>query len=566
MRRLRIKSIKQMFSIFLWVTLLVVAICAIFTFALLYKNITNAKKSAIDSVFYSTDSIISEHIEAINAAETILHLDRDVQEYLNTLNSDISQTLKVNAADKIQNTVDVKGRGLGAALFADNNDGVILACNADIQEQEELNNFYQRYKNSSDEELFIYDMDNPLYPELYICHFAPVIYHSLQTVESYEIGTMAVFAKINIYQLQNNVKKNSLMKVELINNKTDDFVVLVDTSDEKGGTKQTKRIDNTNWYVSVELFEIIGASFLSPFVVLSIILLMILLLYVLLLRKSIRVLVDTPVKQLSAYLEDFVLSQSKRTTLETVGIAEFDDILVYINELFRRVTTQAHFVMQTQQEMYEKELLASEQTLYMNQLQINPHFLFNTLNTITQMCLAKGLNDVTVITHSISEIFRYSTEGEFKATVDEEIYIVLKYLKIFNSRYGREFECELDIEDELYEFEVMKMTLQPLIENSFKHGSIANVDKPVIKISAHREGEYIVISVFDNGNGIPADKLEILNHDLRAGNTKKNRGIGLLNVNKRLKICYGHESGLEIDSKYGEYTKIIIRIKDEKQG
>lgn len=548
--------------------MLVVAICSVFTFVLLHRNISNAKMSTVNSVCYSADRIITEHMEAITYAETILHIDRDIQEFLNEANGEQAEMLKVNAADAIRTTVNVKGLGLGATLFCNDGENALLCCNANTEEEAFISKLYKRYKLSNGEELFMYELEDPLYPEFYICHFTPVIYHSLKTVDSYEVGTMAVFSKVNIYELKNSVNKSSVMQVRLRNDKTEEFVILVNTAEGRtdSGTLQSQRIGYTDWYIDAELFEILGVSYMSPFVVLSIVLLIILLLYVLVLRKSIKVLVDNPVKKISTYLEEFMLSKSERTVLETVEIEEFDDILVYINELFERVTEQARFVVKTQQKMYEKELLASEQTLYMNQLQINPHFLFNTLNTITQMCQAKGLNDVTVITHSISEIFRYSTEGDHKATIDEEVYIVLKYIKIFNSRYGREFKCELDIEDELYEFEIMKMILQPLIENSFKHGGIANVDEPLIKISAYREDEYIVISVLDNGNGMPSDKLEQINYDLKAANTKKNKGIGLLNVNKRLKICYGNKSGLEVDSRYGEYTKITIRIKDEKQG
>ena len=567
MQRFRIKSIKQMFSLFLWITLLVVAICSVFTFVLLHRNISNAKMSTVNSVCYSADRIITEHMEAITSAETILHIDRDIQEFLNESNSEMAEILKVNAADAIRTTVNVKGLGLGATLFSNNVENALICCNANAEEEAFISKLYQRYKLNNGEELYMYKFEDPLYPEFYICHFTPVIYHSLKTVDSYEVGTMAVFSKVNIYELTNSVIKSSVMQVQLRNDKTEEFVDLINAAEGRtdGGTLQSQRIGYTDWYIDAELFEILGVSFISPFVVLSIVLLIILLLYIWLLRKSIRVLVDNPVKRISTYLEEFVLSKSERTVLESVEIDEFDDILVYINKLFERVTEQARYVVKTQQKMYEKELLASEQTLYMNQLQINPHFLFNTLNTITQMCQAKGLNDVTIITHSISEIFRYSTEGDHKATIDEEIYIVLKYIKIFNSRYGREFKCELDIEEELYEFKVMKMILQPLIENSFKHGGIANVEEPLIEISAYREDEYIVISVLDNGNGIPCDKLKQINHDLKVANTKKNKGIGLLNVNKRLKICYGNQSGLEVDSKYGEYTKITIRIKYEKQ-
>ena len=567
MKRFRLKSIKQMFTLFLLITLLVVVILSAFAFVFLYKNIKSAKESAIHSLCSNLERIIVEHDEAVSAAELVLHTDRDIAEFLNGAAGEDTETLRVNAADKMRATVSLKDMELGAVLFGNTGDEALLCTNTKDEEKKGLEALVGRYREDPDQNFFVLQADDSLFSELYVCRFSPVVYHSLKEVNFYEVGTMAIFSKINIYELKSDAEKSSRLKFGLLNDKTGEYVALADNTGQRTdrGTHGSQRIAYTDWYASVELYELVGFNFLSPFVILSIILLMLLILYVLVVRRSIRVLVDIPVQRISDYLEAFMLSKSEKADMTTVGVREFDDILTYINELFGRVTEQARVIVKTQQEMYEKELLSSERTLYMNQLQINPHFLFNTLNTITKMCQAEGLDNVTVITHAVSDIFRYSIEGDYKATLDEEIYIVMKYLKIFGSRYGRDFPCELDVEEDLYEFEIMKMTLQPLIENSFKHGGLANVNDPCIRISAHREGTDIVIAVFDNGNGIPEDQLSVINRNLYEGNTKKDRGIGLLNVNRRIKICYGNQSGLSVESAVGAYTRIVIRIKDVKQ-
>ena len=578
LKRVGKKSIKQALALFLWITVLVVVICSIFTFVLLYNNIDNAKKSAVDSAYYSAERLVNDHLEAMTETEGFLRNSRDIQVYLNEINGEDVDMLKINAAESIQKIVGVKGMGLGVALFANDGDTAVLCSNADQTEAEYIKKSYDkyslshtvRYEDSTDKEihseLYIFDIDNALYPEFYMCSFTPVVYHSLKTVDTYEVGTMAVFSKVNTYELKNNVKRSSVMTMILCSEKSGENVVLVDTSENgsKNGMRQIKRIGYSDLRLDIVLYKLIGVSFVSPFVVMSIVLIIILLLCVLLLRKSAKTLVDTPVKRISKYLEEFVLSKRDRTVLETVEIAEFDDLLEYINELLERVTEQAHYVVSTQQEMYEKELLANEQTLYMNQLQINPHFLFNTLNTIAQMCNAKGMDDVTDIIHSISEIFRYTIKGDYKTTIDNEIYIVLKYIKILNKRYGREFECELDIEDELYEFEVLKMILQPLIENSFKHGGIANVENPVIRVSAHEIGDEVIVSVYDNGAGIDSEKLKAVRTDLKVATRQKNNSIGLFNINRRLKAFYGEESRVEVNSEQGEFTEVSIIIKENK--
>ena len=565
--KFRIKSIKQMFNLFIWIMLLIVLICSVFTFVFLNNNIKNAKSSFLNSVCNSTERIISENIEIMNYAESTLRLDRNIQEYLNAADREEANAFKMYAADSVRAAVNGKGANMGAVLFCEKKDCTLLTCNASSNEEEYINNLYLKYKENKDNTYFMYKDDNLSYPEFCICHFTTVVYHSLKNVDFYNVGTLAVVVRVNIYDLKNEIEKNSIMTFALKNeNIPESNVVLIDAATNRNGTVHTKNIVLTDWYIYAELYKITGINFVTPFVLLSILLIMILLIYVLILKKSVSTMIDTPIMRLSNYLEEFILSKNDTTVMKTVNVQEFDDILKYINKLFERVNVQARSVVKAQQQMYEKELFASEQTLYMSQMQINPHFLFNTLNTIAQMCRAEGLNEVTDITHNIADIFRYSIEGDYKATIDEEIYIALKYIKIFNSRYGREFRCELDIEDELYEFYVMKMMLQPIIENSFKHGGIAAVEEPLIKISAYRENGYVYITVYDNGTGIPTGKLEAINYDLSVGNTKKDKGIGLLNINKRLKIYYGNESGLFVNSEYGEYTKVVIKIKEFNPG
>lgn len=536
---------------------------AVIAFAILYANINSVKNNVLSSVCYSAENVVAQKVNDITDVEQILYNNRNIQDFLNEKDKNKADSLKIDAAGSIQSPINVKGSGMGATLFKDDNDKQVLSCNANAKEEEAIANIYKQYINNNDNDLFIYEIEKSVFSELYICHFTPVKYHSMSEVETYNVGTLAVFSKINIYELKNNFEKSAVMRVSLKNNETKDSIVIVDTLNGKSKSKgkvQTQRIGYTDWNIRVELFDVAGVKVISPFFILSFVLIISFVIYALTLRKVIRTSIDKPVQRISHYLEEFMLSKKDRDILKTVGIKEFDDILIFINELFERITEQAHLVIQTQQEMYEKELLASEQSLYMNQLQINPHFLFNTLNTITQMCLANGIEEVTAITQNIADIFRYSIEGDYKSTLDDEIYIVLKYLKIFNNRYGREFKCDLNIDDDLYEFPVLKMSLQPLIENVFKHGDIANNDNPIIKISAYRKNGFVIISVWDNGCGVEENRLQEICNNLCANNTQSDRSIGLVNINKRLKAYYGDKGGLEIHSEYGKYTEVLIKI------
>ncbi len=563
-QKLRIKSLRQFFRLFFWITFAVVTFFSVLTFWYLYKNINDAKTSTLDSVTYTAQRIIEEHIGAIYSAETEIIANLNIQNYIISSDSPEAEQFKIQASDFIRTTVAAKGTGFDAALFSDKS-GKSIACTAENSETEYIEGLYAKYAENNENDLFMYRMENSLFPEFYICHFEPVIHYSTKEVGVYRVGTAAVVSKINTYELEKNASDNAILSVECKNVETGNSYALIDTAggnNYRNGTVLVKHISGTDWYLYAELFKMTGISIFPSFFILAVILLLLLAFFNLSFKVLLDTMVDNPITKLSAYLEDFKLSgKGKVKTEGTVGVEEFDKILNHINMLFTRVDDQAHIIINTQQKMYEQELFANEQTLYMNQMQINPHFLFNTLSTIAHMSIANGMDEVALIAQNMADIFRYSIEGDYKSTIDEEIYIVLKYLKIFNSRYGREFSCKLDVEDELYEYPILKMIIQPLVENSFKHGGIANKEEPVLKISAYRQGDGVIISVYDNGNGIDAQRLEEINADLGAARTERKKGIGLLNINKRLKICYGKDSGLQIKSEYGKYTEVLIIIK-----
>ena len=168
MKKWGIGSLKQLFKLFFWITFVVVAIFSIFTFAYLYKNINDVKNSTLDSVVYNAQRIIEEHIEDIYASERIILNNRAVQEYVHTPEQ---ENLKIKAADIIRETVTLKGDGYGAVLFSDKNDANLIICNAENGETEHINKIYSTYRSDKTNDLFMYRIDDSLFPEFYICHF-----------------------------------------------------------------------------------------------------------------------------------------------------------------------------------------------------------------------------------------------------------------------------------------------------------------------------------------------------------------------------------------------------------
>ena len=192
--------------------------------------------------------------------------------------------------------------------------------------------------------------------------------------------------------------------------------------------------------------------------------------------------------------------------------------------------------------------------------QINPHFLFNTLSTIKWSAKMSGANNVSKTISALGRLLEVSiNKGEEEVCFSEEFELVKCYVYIQNVRYNDKFELQLKVEDErIYSYRVPKLILQPIVENSIIHGFGDMVDNCVIKIDAYGKGESVIIDVIDNGTGIDKDRLEGLMHSKNA--KQKFSGIGLKNVHERIRLKYGDQYGISINSAGGEGTTVSIAI------
>ncbi|MBW4839896.1 MAG: histidine kinase, partial [Paenibacillaceae bacterium] len=219
-----------------------------------------------------------------------------------------------------------------------------------------------------------------------------------------------------------------------------------------------------------------------------------------------------------------------------------------------------------QEEMKKAELRAL-------QAQINPHFLYNTLDSILWMAEA-GKNDrVITLVQSLSRLFRISlNRGRDWIPLEKEIEHVHSYLIIQQMRYRDILEYRIEVEPHLLPCSVLKMTLQPIVENALYHGIKNKRGKGMITVSAQESGEReLQLTVRDNGCGMPADKLERLRRDLLNGRLpvetgeEVSGGFGLHNVHQRIKLFYGEPYGVVIDSVDGEGTTVTISIPRGKE-
>lgn len=196
------------------------------------------------------------------------------------------------------------------------------------------------------------------------------------------------------------------------------------------------------------------------------------------------------------------------------------------------------------------------------QAQINPHFLYNTLDTIIWLIESDNKQVSIDMVSSLSSFFRFSlSRGKDVITLAEEEQHVLSYLQIQKTRYQDRMDYEIDIPEALHAYLLPKLTLQPLVENSIYHGIKLQREKGQIKVSAVDLGDKIELIVKDNGAGMTEERLDELKAALNNG---EKVGFGLRTVHQRIQLLFGDDYGLQLQSTEGVGTTVTAIIPKQK--
>ena len=201
------------------------------------------------------------------------------------------------------------------------------------------------------------------------------------------------------------------------------------------------------------------------------------------------------------------------------------------------------------------------------QEQINPHFLYNTLDTIVWLIEGNDREEAVSMVVSLSEFFRLVlSKGKEFITIREEEMHIRSYLEIQHARYRDILEYDISIDPGIYKYKILKLMLQPLVENALYHGIKYKRAKGRIDITGKQEGDLIRFIVRDNGVGMEEIELERLREEIRKPCKETQKGFGLANVNERIRMNFGMEYGMEIESVKNEGTCVSITIPMEYFG
>ncbi|WP_330619607.1 cache domain-containing sensor histidine kinase [Vallitalea pronyensis] len=268
--------------------------------------------------------------------------------------------------------------------------------------------------------------------------------------------------------------------------------------------------------------------------------------------------ISYPIKKLVGYIEQF-----SKGDFSIQASVKYDDEIGKLHAAFNKMVcsmdTLVHHVR-------EEQSLKQQAQIQALQMQINPHFLYNTLDTINWLAFSQGAKDIGVVARSLGALMHFSLGKEEIISLEEELNAIDNYTRIQKYRYFDSLQIEMDIEEEALYEKVPRHVLLPLIENAIEHGFLDKMTDKKIWVSARIVEEEIDIEIIDNGVGIKKERLTQIINTLEETNSlevqpkNKHLSIGLRNVHKRIRLRYGMQYGIHIHSQYGQGTCIQLKI------
>ena len=266
--------------------------------------------------------------------------------------------------------------------------------------------------------------------------------------------------------------------------------------------------------------------------------------------------ITSPILRLNRSIQNMEGGRVNPDNVYIGGPSEIEHLGRSLQGSFRQVNALMDDVVREQEERRRTELDAL-------QSQINPHFLYNTLDSIVWMIEGERNSDAVFMVTQLASLFRISlSKGRTVISIRDELVHARNYMNIQKVRYKDAFEVRWDIQEEILDCCTVKLILQPILENAIYYGVDAMDDEGEIDVVGRKEGDTILLSVKDNGLGMPQEKVDQLlsdeEHEEREH--KHGSGVGLINVHKRIKLRFGSQYGLTIESEPDEGTMVTIRI------
>ncbi|HAA25536.1 MAG TPA: sensor histidine kinase [Ruminiclostridium sp.] len=573
------KVIRNTFKINSIQSVISLSFTAVTIFALVFVSVT----------LYSVFSKTAERNAASSTQQIIEQVNINLENYLMEMmevSSHISNNLSIdnldNLSDILSVTTGIRKDIVTVAVF--NADGEIVVCNPKGE--------YDKNYKISEQKWFQYSLDNieeynfvsPHVQRLFVGMRPWVVSLCRGTKVSANNETWVVMVDMNFSVMEQLCKKVSLGKrgyiyvidqygdivyhpqqqIIYVGLKHEDIKFALEKEDgsyyyDLMGERRIVTI-NTVKYTK---WKIIGISYLDEIVenrkslsTLVVFISIFSLLFVIAASLFVSAKISEPIKKLEREMKK-VESGNFNIDIDIDIDAQSEDEVKRLSKAFNMMVKRIQNLMEqiiSEQEAKRKSELKALQA------QINPHFLYNTLDSIVWMNENKDYAGVTTMVVALSQFFRISiSRGKELIPVSDEIEHIKSYLTIQKIRYKNKFTFNIDAQPEALGYKTLKLILQPIVENAIYHGVEQLYDEGIINIRVSVEGETVLFQVIDNGYGIKPDILKnILNR--KDGSKSDHGGVGLKNVNERIKLFFGELYGIEIFSTLDVGTTVNIRI------
>ncbi|NJD04140.1 MAG: sensor histidine kinase [Ruminiclostridium sp.] len=245
------------------------------------------------------------------------------------------------------------------------------------------------------------------------------------------------------------------------------------------------------------------------------------------------------------------------------GNFEIKNNIIYGKDEIGRLMIKFNFLVRKIADMIQEQFIAGQKIksaeLKALQSQINPHFLYNTLDMINWAAAINQVPEIESTVQNLAKFYKLSlSKGKETIPIADEIEHIKVYLEIQNQRLENRIKLDLNIDEEIYEYSTIKIILQPIVENAILHGIMEKENNTgEIRISGKLDNSDIIISIHDDGIGMSEEKLQTL---LTKEISSQNYGYGIKNINERIKLYYGSQYGLTYKSAVGEGTSVEVRI------
>lgn len=269
-----------------------------------------------------------------------------------------------------------------------------------------------------------------------------------------------------------------------------------------------------------------------------------------------------PLNRLSHAIEQMDSRRQRhlRHPLDIGGCEEVRRLALTFSNMFSDIDQLNMQIFETSSKLYEEKIRTQATQIDFFRSQINPHFLYNVLELIRSLALEHDAPDISAITVAVGKMYRYNTKGNPVVPFREELEMTKAYIEIQKFRFQSKFDIIYNIPEEALEIPVIKIILQPIVENAIQHGIEPALDRCILYIGCSVKDRELVIEVRDDGVGMSAERLREMQELLNRRQYDTAAYVGITNTNARLKLQYGDMYGITIESKENDGTIVTMRL------